>query len=381
MDFKKLFMLIFFVFVLSLFVFAVDQEVTVDILTVPSIFLGNNSGGDNEVDTDGTVFATLGNNGAAFCEINWETGFVNIHPAINSTNNTYSSVGEKIVQYRCRALNHEFVTVNDTIEVTRVPPLITLIEPVLNYNTKKVPIDVLINKGLINLQYSVDGGRLGSLCRNCDSYNKTKIFKDGYHNLTLIATDKFRELGRNVTRFFVDATAPKIKETLPKKKDYTNGSFSIEYDEELLHNITLNYNGSSTKLDCPSGKKQICYFYVDLSEHNNDTINYYFEVRDMFFKTVQRKPFAVKVDTVVPEITKLNFTVDRRRVEFDVEISEEVDLLYYDLNSTRPRWISLCRNCDGYNKKKSFRTGEHNLIIMASDKASNSDQEMISFFI
>src|SRR3989344_2131811 len=240
MYFKKLFMLIFFVFVLSLFVFAVDQEVTVDILTVPSIFLGNNSGEDNEIDTDGTVFATLGN---------------------------------------------------------------------------------------------------------------------------------------NVTRFFVDATAPKIKETLPKKKDYTNGSFSIEYDEEFLHNITLNYNGSSTKLDCPSGKKQICYFYVDLSEHNNDTINYYFEVRDMFFKTVQRKPFAVKVDTVVPEITKLNFTVDRRRVEFDVEISEEVDLLYYHLNSTRPRWISLCRNCDGYNKKKSFRTGDHNLIIMASDKASNSDQE------
>ncbi|MEK6951396.1 MAG: hypothetical protein AABX29_00105, partial [Nanoarchaeota archaeon] len=73
--------------------------------------------------------------------------------------------------------------------------------------------------------------------------------------------------------------------------------------------------------------------------------------------------------------------VDRRRVEFDVEISEEVDLMYYDLNSTRPRWISLCRNCDSYNKKKSFRTGEHNLIIMASDKASNFDQEMISFFI
>ncbi|MBI2498818.1 hypothetical protein HYV88_01090 [Candidatus Woesearchaeota archaeon] len=55
--------------------------------------------------------------------------------------------------------------------------------------------------------------------------------------------------------------------------------------------------------------------------------------------------------------------------------------MYYDLNSTRPRWISLCRNCNSYNKKKSFRTGEHNLIIMASDKASNSDQEMISFFI
>jgi len=381
MYFKKLFMLIFFVFVLSLFVFAVDQEVTVDILTVPSIFLGNNSGEDNEIDTDGTVFATLGNNGAAFCEINWEEGFVNIHPAINSINNTYSRVGEKIVQYRCRALNQEFVTVNDTINVTRVPPLINLIEPVLNYNTKKVPIDILINKGLINLQYSVDGSRLGSLCRNCDSYNKTKNFKDGYHNLTLVATDKFRELDRNVTSFFVDSTAPKIRETLPKKKGYTNGSFSIVYDELFLHNITLNYNGSSTKLDCPSGKKQTCYFNVDLSEHNNDTINYYFEVRDMFFKTVQKKPIAVKVDTTVPQINKLNFTVNRRRVEFDINISEEVELSYYDLNSTRPRWINLCGNCDLYNKKKSFSLGEHNLIIKATDKAMNIDEEKISLVI
>lgn len=381
MSFKKISFIFGLMIILSLFVFAVNQEVTVDILTVPSIFLGNNSGEDNEVDTDGTVFATLSNNGAAFCDINWESGFVNIHPAINSTNNTYSTIGEKTVQYRCRALNQEFVTVNDTTNVTRVPPVIELIEPVLNYNTRKVPIDVLINKGLINLQYSVDSSRLGSLCRNCDSYNQTKRFKDGYHNLTLVATDKFRELGRNVTRFFVDATAPKIKETLPKKKDYTNGSFSIEYDEEFLSNITLNYNGSLTKLDCPSGKKQICYFNVDLSEHNNDTINYYFEVKDTFFRTVQKKPIAVKVDTMVPEITKLNFTIDRRRVEFDINISEEVDLTYYDLNSTRPRWTNLCRSCDSYNKKKSFGTGGHNLIIMATDQASNSDQEMISFFI
>ena len=132
-------------------------------------------------------------------------------------------------------------------------------------------------------------------------------------------------------------------------------------------------------MDCTSGKKQICYFYVNLSGHNNDTINYYFEVSDMFFKTVQRKPFAVKVDTVVPEITKLNFTVDRRRVEFDVEISEKVDLEYYDSNSTRPRWISLCSNCEVYDRSKSFSKGNHNLIIRASDKANNADEERISF--
>jgi len=37
--------------------------------------------------------------------------------------------------------------------------------------------------------------------------------------------------------------------------------------------------------------------------------------------------------------------------------------------------------CDSYNKKKSFIVGEHNLIIMATDKAMNADQEMIVFLI
>ncbi|MEK6934558.1 MAG: hypothetical protein AABW46_01640 [Nanoarchaeota archaeon] len=379
MDIKYL---IIFSILLSSFVFAVEQGVKVDVLAVPEMFLGDNPGESNETDTNGTVYATLENNDAFECQINWEEGYVDIDPSETSANNTYYELGEKIVNYRCKGEGQEYVEVNDTIEILRVPPLINLIQPVsTSYEDERVLIDVLINKRLVNLEYGIDDSRPKGLCRNCGEYNRSKNFKDGFHNLSVIATDKFGELDRQNVSFFVDSTEPKIKKTFPKRDKYTNGSFSVEYDEEFLHNITLHYNGSLTKFDCPTGKKQVCEFNVDLSEHDNETIEYWFDVGDMFFNEVQRRPIKVKVDTTVPEITKLDYNITRRRVEFDIEISEETNLEYLDENDSRPRFKRLCGNCDSYNRKKSFSAGEHNLTFRATDNAGNFDEEKLIFLI
>ena len=89
----------------------------------------------------------------------------------------------------------------------------------------------------------------------------------------------------------------------------------------------------------------------------------------------------INVDTTSPEIEELNYEIDRRRVEFDISITEDVDIEYMDENDKRPRWRSFCRNCDSYERMKTFTRGEHDLLIRAMDKATNTDERRISFQI
>lgn len=254
------------------------------------------------------------------------------------------------------------------------------------YNTRRIPFNLTTNIEVDEITYMdllARRPRERRLCRNCDEYGnsrkRTKNLREGNHSITFKANPEV-----NVD-FFIDSKDPRIRKTLPRRNKYSNGSFIIEWQEDNMAQINLHYGAQVLgRTDCPfdpGERKQICEFNVDLTNFDGRTLKYWFEIIDIADNEAKSRTTSFNVDTTSPEITKLNFTINRRRVEFDVEVSEEVKLEYFDENARRSRWRIFCRNCDSYDRRKSFRSGEHNLLIRAMDKASNSDVREINFEI
>jgi len=94
------------------------SNVSIMFLDDPYIYLGNNSYGNNSIDDDGVVWATLYTDQlVSYCEINWEGSWQTIDKKVNSTSHVYSSEGTKIVYYRCYDDNENSVSVNDEITI------------------------------------------------------------------------------------------------------------------------------------------------------------------------------------------------------------------------------------------------------------------------
>jgi len=254
---------------------------------------------------------------------------------------------------------------------------------------KKIPINLSTLEEADQITYldnSDTRPRERRLCRDCDEYGfdriRTKTFRDGDHRITFTAYKGSHSCSL-IYDFAIDSRPPRIKTTYPKRRGYTNGTFTIEFNEDNLDNITLFYGDKNkTRADCPlmpGERYQICSFDLDKSELEDGSILYWFIVEDKAGNIAESRAVEVKVDLIPPEITRLDFTVDRRRVLFDINISEEVTLEYWD--NSQSRWKRLCSRCDEYTRYKSFRSGEHELTIRATDKALNSDSGKIDFVI
>ncbi len=119
MKLKLFFVCMFLLISMSIAYTQNDQTgVSVTILEPPEIMLGDDEYGDDTIDDDGTVWATLTTDPEVeSCEINWEGGFINILPGITSANYFYSFNGVKTVYYMCYDSNNNALTVDDSILV------------------------------------------------------------------------------------------------------------------------------------------------------------------------------------------------------------------------------------------------------------------------
>ena len=193
---------------------------------------------------------------------------------------------------------------------------------------------------------------------------------------------------------FIDSKAPKIHKTEPTKNKVTNGSFSIKYTEDNLKEVLLSWNPTiNLTSQCnESGKNVVCNAQVNLTAFDGQNITYWVNMTDIANSTDSSRPTRVLVDTTSPVLTvnaPQNITQNTtnstygRRVPFNLSVSEKVTLEFIDNSDTRPRWERICSNCDSYGldrlRTKSFRVGEHDLIIKAIDRAGNSDSKMLNF--
>ena len=251
-----------------------------------------------------------------------------------------------------------------------------------NYGSNRVRFDIKTNiPGKIS--FIDNGEKENKLCTSCININKTFSLRDGQHNLTIKAN------GEQVNRsIFIDSDNPRIIKTLPKSKTYVNGTeFSVKYTEEFLNSINVIYgNGSlmfSTNLNnCGSGRNIICATDVDLSNFNGQAINFSFNVSDRI-RGVSSKISTLFVDTSKPiiDINSPNGN-QNRNVRIDLGISEIArDLSYIDFNDRRPSEKRLCRNCQYYNKTRSFRVGDHLVKFIAEDRAGNKGDAIVNFTV
>lgn len=300
------------------------------------------------------VTVSVFDNAGRFSERTWEFEVVEIK---EFDLNVYSP--ENIIYEKKRVLLNLTTTDNES-NLTDVEKI-----EYINYNDKKP--------------------KWKTLCKDCDEYIKERNMNEGQNNITIRASIDGAVKEANVS-FFIDSKKPIIHSMLPKKKSVTNGSmFWIKYSEDNLEKVELFFNGSSV-LNCTSGRRQECSTSINLSGHDGESIEYWFEVSDSI-NTVITKKVNVTVDTTSPVLT-INMPQNAtygKKVPFNISVSEKTDIEYLDSWDVNPQWKKVCSSCNSFGldkiKTKSFKKGIHELVIKATDDAGNSDEGNVGFFV
>lgn len=274
------------------------------------------------------------------------------------------------------------------------PPLLNVLSPSngLVFDTRSVPFDVEINENS-DLYYndSADPRRgFRKVCSNCKKFDSKVSFSDGPHVVDVLARDASGNEAKETRNFLIDSKKPRIRSTLPRSKAYSNGTFTVQYDEDNIKDVKLVYtqgagyssSGYTTlaKDSCPAGYNKGCTFLVQ--GLGQGPLSYYFIVEDVITQ-VQSKEVKVTVDTIPPvmTITQPVPGTYKGRALLDIDVTEDVTLEFMDSLQSRPRWSTLCSRCDNYNRTKYFSKGPHMLTLRATDAAGNSAEDLVSFTI
>lgn len=91
------------------------------------------------------------------------------------------------------------------------------------------------------------------------------------------------------------------------------------------------------------------------------------------------------IDSNPPELTINNPTegeiFNSKSVLLDLEMDEKGNIHYMDLINGQGRWTSVCTNCFGYDRTRSFKEGLNDLRFRAVDVVGNTAYTNISFFV
>jgi len=178
-----------------------------------------------------------------------------------------------------------------TFNQTTIPPTVTLISPIDNYNStsKEVIFNVSIsdNDGIDNVTLYLDGdiNETNSSEINDAYYTFTKNIQDGDHNWTIMA---WNNVSLNTTAtprdFSVDSILPQITTEYPTGlTDYiivgTNETLNVTFADTNLDSCWYDYNGTNVTIDgCQTGVKNSTLFLIESGNTNmtiyaNDTFN------------------------------------------------------------------------------------------------------------
>lgn len=250
------------------------------------------------------------------------------------------------------------------------------------YSDKKVPININLSMEVDKLQIQDNDGVFKDLCQDCSKFIGKRSFNDGKHNVTFKAIKNGAEKNATVN-FTVDSKDPKIKKILPIKDG--NGTFSVEYIEENVKNVTLKISQNNSqynfsKDDCDSGKNVICEFNVT-SGLQQGKLRYWFEVEDIAENKAISKKKQINYDTLPPEFTDIIDPINKtysKKLLFDFSLNEKADIQYTD---DQGKLRSLGKNKDKVKTSRAFNPGNYTIDIIATDKAGNSARKSMSVII
>ncbi|MFT4303838.1 MAG: hypothetical protein ACMXYG_04690 [Candidatus Woesearchaeota archaeon] len=282
------------------------------------------------------------------------------------------------------------------IMVDNTPPVITSLDYTLDgrFVHFDIEIDELNFQEVLYYNNNDLRPRWNRLCnRLVDGRCQARAsFRDGLHELDIQVNDQAgNSVGESIS-FFTDSRKPRITTAEPRR-GFASGEFKIDFIEENPIEVTLYYGNEiigNRQTDIPletcvpSRNGLECEIYVDLDNYDGTSIEYYFEVIDIVGQYDTSRPVTLEVDTTYPVINSLEYTVDRRRVAFAIDITEDnfEEVIYINHADLRPRWNRLCSrlNADGVCERiLTFREGTQNLDIQVVDQAGNSVGQSISF--
>ena len=278
--------------------------------------------------------------------------------------------------------------------VDQDPPTITVLAPINFTYYPSTTVQLAVNTDeFAELKYR-DNERSSvwrNMCSSCTSYDRALRFYEGRNNITIKARDKSGNTAYADLLFYVDSKIPKIRDSIPDDGDYSDGSFTIEYDEENMQSITLFYKKqgdgwlslSKSSAECPPGLKQTCSFDPPLA--GEFSVEYYFTISDSATTVFSKKNQTVLVDTIAPVMDVAepvqDGIYDSKKIYHVISISEPVDVTYIDNNDKRPKEKSLCKDTSYCDKSKSFKEGPNNITYIATDPAGNQDTSTVTFLI
>ncbi|MDO8509082.1 MAG: hypothetical protein Q7S27_05360 [Nanoarchaeota archaeon] len=289
----------------------------------------------------------------------------------------------------CNSIAPECTVFGDGSNIDSEPPVLNIINPTKGgiYRERSILLKFTTNeKSDVSFINNADPRRSTRICQDCLTHEKKRSFKEGFNNITFIAEDVVGNAVSKIVSFFIDSQVPRITKTFPKK-GFASGIFQIEVKEDNPQTIMLNYgNGNegfrTSNLNIPSqcstnkGKYK-CNATVDLSQFNNKTITYWFEIKDIASNIAISKPLPLMVDTQAPLIDSFNYELHENHLMFEIKVTEEnfESIEYRDNSVLRPAWKTMCSRLDKSavcKKQLTFKAGSHDIDIMVSDEAGNS---------
>jgi hypothetical protein len=271
-----------------------------------------------------------------------------------------------------------------TIHVDSSPPVLTnnlAFKPI--YNIKKIPFDLSANEP-VDMFYIDNLGnteRERRICSKCQSVNKEFTFPDGNWNISIFARDIAGNLDSFDVSFFVDTKKPRITKTLPTS-GFISSEFEVQLQEDNPASLVLYYgNGEKKSLDLNTDcielnrNKKSCTADLSLASYDNQSITYWFEIIDIANNSAQSRAYTIEVDTTFPVINSIDYTLDGRKAEITLDVTEKNldEITFMNENSIRPRENTFCsRLTDGKCVKAiNLNYGENKITFYAIDKAGN----------
>ena len=268
-----------------------------------------------------------------------------------------------------------------------IAPSLTVVTPVHGsaFNYSKILYNLSSNE---TSDFYILKNRLrSSPTKLCDD-NTTCIVnvtaREGWNNITIKVINSNGDIVSSDIDFLVDTRNPRRITSNPRNNSYMNSSnsFSVDYSEENLVNISLYYGNTteirkSTNSSCESGIEKTCVFSVSLSDFDGQVIRFWFNLADIVNNRDNSSLKLITVDTDKPVVSSKNFSIEGRRVNFVLGIEEENfdKIILRDNSAIRPRWVRLCSRLivGTCTARKTFQSGVHAVDIKVLDVAGNSE--------
>ena len=149
---------------------------------------------------------------------------------------------------------------------------------------------------------------------------------------------------------------------------------AADYNKLCLERGDSIVPGGPTLYTCNHDRCEVCVnenYYPTLPSRCNEVVGCSFLDGG---NTLNQIPPEINIDLPIDQSVHTS-----RRVLLDIDLSESSKLERYD--PSRRRWHTLCKSCYGYSRSLSFKEGQQDLLIRATDRQGSSSEELITFFV